>query len=112
MSSVGWYTADKLSQGNTNVDWFVVLPSSIDNNTGIEQGAVRQIKSKYFPKYTGNSKSIIVGLNAIGANSSFSYRNRIASVNNLSTYINKDYQNNVMLSLLKKGKLKNPESLS
>lgn len=64
----------------------------------------------YYAKYTGSSCSIVTALNSLGINSSFSYRAQIAVANgivsNTSQYKGTATQNNMLLSLLKSGKLK------
>ena len=62
----------------------------------------------YFKKYTGNSKSIVDALKAIGENSSFSYREKIASINGISNYMGTYNQNLKLLNLLKRGELLKP----
>ena len=62
--------------------------------------------SKYYKRYTGNSGSIVVGLNAIGVDSSFSNRRKIAKKNGISVYMGTASQNIKLLNLLKQGKLK------
>ena len=63
---------------------------------------------KYFKKYTGNSGSIVDALNAIGAQSTYAYRKKIAAANSISSYTGTPAQNIKMLNLLKKGKLIKP----
>ena len=60
---------------------------------------------KYYKKYTGTSGSIVTALNTIGVDSSFSYRKKIATKNNITNYKGTSSQNIKMLSLLKDGKL-------
>ncbi len=65
----------------------------------------------YFPKYSGNSKSIVDALNSLGINSNFSYRKSIAAANSIgSPYTGSATENTKMLNLLKQGKLKRPEN--
>ena len=64
--------------------------------------------SYYFPKYTGGSGSIVAALKAIGVDSSYSYRTKIAAVNNITGYKGTAAQNTKMVNLLKQGKLINP----
>lgn len=59
----------------------------------------------YYPAYTGNSGSIVTGLNTIGVNSSFNYRKSIAIKNGISNYSGTAQQNVQLLNLLKQGKL-------
>ncbi|MCM1220277.1 MAG: DUF3597 domain-containing protein [Lachnospiraceae bacterium] len=62
----------------------------------------------YFKKYTGSSASIVTALNAIGADSSYSYRKQIAAANSISNYSGTASQNTTMLNKLKSGTLKKP----
>lgn len=63
-------------------------------------------KEDYYKKYKGGSSSIVDALKAIGVNSSFDYRKKIAKANGIKNYSGTGTQNVEMLSLLKKGKLK------
>lgn len=67
-----------------------------------------QTSSKFFKKYTGNSTSIVNALSAIGAQTSFSYRSKIAAANGIKNYVGSANQNSLMLSMLKSGKLIKP----
>lgn len=62
----------------------------------------------YFSKYTGTSGSIVAALKAIGENSSFAYRSKIAKANGIKLYAGTAPQNTEMLNLLKQGKLIKP----
>ncbi|MBQ4465720.1 MAG: hypothetical protein II916_07135 [Oscillospiraceae bacterium] len=94
-----WQGITKLSRGNTNVDWYCLI-----SNTSKP--------TKYFPRYTGNSSSIVVGLQAVGANSSYDYRQKIYERNMLNHLLGKyrgtATQNTAMLRLLKAGQLMKP----
>ena len=68
--------------------------------------------SAYYAKYTGTSGSIASALNAIGVNSSYSNREKIAKANGISNYSGTAEQNTKMLTLLKQGKLKKAGSTS
>lgn len=63
---------------------------------------------KYFKRYTGNSGSIVDSLKAIGVNSSFAYRTKIANANGIKSYSSTAAQNIKLLTLLKQGKLISP----
>lgn len=65
-------------------------------------------KVQYFPEYTGKSGSIVDGLNSVKANSSYSYRKKIAEANGIPGYMGSAAQNTKMLNLLKAGKLIKP----
>ena len=62
--------------------------------------------TSYYKKYTGDSGSIVTALNAIGVDSSYSNRKKIAKKNGISNYIGVAEQNTKLLNLLKQGKLK------
>ncbi len=62
----------------------------------------------YFKRYTGKSTSIVDALKAIKEQSSFSYRKKIAKINNIKAYVGLPSQNHKMLDLLKKGILIKP----
>lgn len=62
----------------------------------------------YYAKYTGSSGSIVTALNAIGADSSYANRAKIAAANGISGYTGTAAQNTKMLALLKAGTLKKP----
>lgn len=59
----------------------------------------------YYKKYTGKSVSIVDGLKAIGVDSSFLNRKKIAKKNGITAYIGLPSQNKKLLELLKQGKL-------
>lgn len=63
-------------------------------------------KVNYYPKYTGNSDSIVVGLKSVGVDSSYNHRKEIAKTNGIKGYKGTAAQNTKMLNLLKQGKLK------
>ena len=59
----------------------------------------------YFPRYTGNSGSIVMALKSLGIDASFANRKRIAIRNKITNYQGTAAQNVKMLSMLKAGKL-------
>lgn len=63
-------------------------------------------KVTYLSNTTYNGVSIVDALNQIGVDSSYSYRARLAEVNDISNYMGTAEQNTYMLELLKKGILK------
>lgn len=63
-------------------------------------------KTSYYKKCSANKLSLVDGLKEIGANSSFEYRKKIAKKNGFKTYAGTAKQNNKLLDLLKKGKLR------
>lgn len=65
-------------------------------------------KVTYFKKYMGESKSLVDGLNSIGAQTTYAYRKKIATKNGVKSYVGTAKQNTTLLNLLKKGKLIKP----
>ena len=63
---------------------------------------------QYFPPTPYKDYSIVDGLKAIGADSSYDYREKIAEKNGIESYLGTPQQNTVMLKLLKEGKLLKP----
>lgn len=62
----------------------------------------------YFPVFRSSSCSIVDCLKSIGVDSSYSYRQRIASKNGVANYRGTAPQNDKLVSLGKKGKLMKP----
>lgn len=62
----------------------------------------------YFPVFKSSSCSIVDCLKSIGVDSSFAYRQRIASKNGVANYRGSAPQNDKLVSLGKKGKLIKP----
>ena len=108
LSADSWVTASKLSSGNTKVDWFVL----ISRNATTRLQEIDRTSYIFYPKYNGNSSSIVEGLKAIGVDSSFNNRKSIALANSISNYSGTASQNTTLLNLLKKGNLKKPGSNS
>ena len=80
--------------------------ATVQNSTQTSTSASASTSTvKYFKKYTGTSGSIVSALNAIGAQSSYAYRAKIAKANNIKLYVGTAKQNSTMVSLLKQGKL-------
>ena len=89
----------------------IKLPNSEGGNSNNNAGSTNNSNSTaYFPAYTGTSNSIITALNAIGVNSSYSYREKIAQANGITGYRGTAQQNLNMVALLKKGLLVKPGS--
>ena len=76
--------------------------------TTIKPAVIKVDKTQYFPKYSGTTGSIVDALKAVGANSSYSYRVKIAKANGITAYIGSAAQNTQMVKLLKQGKLVKP----
>ena len=65
-------------------------------------------KVNYYPKYNGNTVSIVAALNSLGIGSSFANRKKIANANSIKLYAGTASQNTKLLNLLKQGKLVKP----
>lgn len=66
------------------------------------------ITLEYFPKYTGDSVSIVVALESLNINASFPYREKIFAANFTGKYSGTEKQNLNMIDKLKKGQLIKP----
>ena len=64
--------------------------------------------AEYYPKYTGNSNSIVDALKSLKIDSSLAHRKEIAKANGIDNYSGKAGENGTLLNLLKQGKLKKP----
>ena len=62
--------------------------------------------ASYYSKYTGSSSSLVDALKAVGVDSSYNNRAKIAKANGISNYSGTASQNTQLLNLLKQGKLK------
>ena len=84
-----------------------ILVTRTKGHTVIVTGGAKKNKGKYYPKYTGNSGSIVEALKAVGEDDvSKEHRAEIAKKNGFSNFKFTSEENSKMLSLLKKGKLK------
>ena len=63
------------------------------------------VKVNYYPKYSGDSVSIVAALNSLNIDSSFNNRKKIAAANSIKLYVGTAAQNTKMVNLLKQGKL-------
>ncbi len=72
-------------------------------------GAVGGVTS-YFPTPNYSGTSLVGALNAIGVDSSFDNREKIAAVNGITNYTGSADQNNKLFNLLMSGQLKRPGS--
>lgn len=63
---------------------------------------------KYFPKCGKAHTSIVDALGSLNITSSYAYRKKIATANNIKGYLGTPKQNTQMLNLLKQGKLIKP----
>lgn len=84
-----------------------ILVTRTKGHTVIVVSGAKKSKNNYYPKYTGNSGSIIEALKAVGEDDvSKEHRAEIAKKNGFSNFKFTSEENSKMLSLLKKGKLK------
>ena len=84
-----------------------ILVTRTKGHTVIVVSGAKKSKGKYYPKYTGNSSSIVEALKAVGEDDvSKEHRAEIAKKNGFSNFKFTSEENSKMLSLLKKGKLK------
>ena len=84
-----------------------ILVTRTKGHTAIVVSGAKKSKGKYYPKYTGNSSSIVEALKAVGEDDvSKEHRAEIAKKNGFSNFKFTSEENSKMISLLKKGKLK------
>ena len=84
-----------------------ILVTRTKGHTAIVVSGAKKSKGKYYPKYTGNSNSIVEALKAVVEDDvSKEHRAEIAKKNGFSNFKFTSEENSKMLSLLKKGKLK------
>lgn len=83
---------------------------AIASALGCKTNVSRETSSSvtYFPVFKLNSCSIVECLRSIGVDSSYSYRQKIASKNRIANYRGSAPQNDKLVSLGKKGKLIKP----
>lgn len=81
-----------------------------DSNTTSSPNSTNKSSSstKYYPKYTGTTTSIVNALVSLKIDSSFSNRTKIANKNGISNYKGTASQNIQLLNLLRQGKLIKP----
>lgn len=77
-------------------------------NISTVKPATNVSRETYFPVFKSNSCSIVDCLRSIGVDSSYSYRQKIASKNRIANYRGSAPQNDKLVSLGKKGKLIKP----
>ena len=78
-------------------------------DTVIPAPPVVDITEAYFPACSSSFTSLVDALKSIGVNSSYDYRKTIAIANGISDYSGTAEQNTKLLTLLKAGKLINPD---
>lgn len=95
-------------QANENERLLTLLKQGklIKNGTTTHTEAVNPVPAvEYYPKYDGNSNSLVDALKSLKIDSSFNHRKQIAKANAIHTYIGTSGQNTKLLNLLKDGKL-------
>ena len=91
-----------------NTQMLNLLKSGTLIRAGSAPATQAPVQQNTFPRYTGSSSSIVDGLRAVGADSSYNNRARIAAANNIRNYSGTAAQNTQMLNLLKSGSLLRP----
>lgn len=90
----------------------MAIASALGCKTNVSTAPVKQntnvSRETYFPVFKSNSCSIVDCLRSIGVDSSYSYRQKIASKNRIANYRGSAPQNDKLVSLGKKGKLIKP----
>lgn len=89
----------------------MAIASALGCKTNVSPTAKPQAngsRETYFPVFKSSSCSIVDCLKSIGVDSSYSYRQRIASKNGVDNYRGSAPQNDKLVSLGKKGKLMKP----
>lgn len=90
----------------------MAIASALGCKTNVSTAPVKQntnvSRETYFPVFKSNSCSIVDCLRSIGVDSSYSYRQKIASKNRIDNYRGSAQQNDKLVSLGKKGKLIRP----
>jgi len=110
LSARGWKSwgrcpwIDYSEVGKTAVNQTTAKQSTTVNQSAAKQSA-EKTSTEYFPKYEGNSLSIVDALKSLKVDSSFANRKNIATKNNIANYSGTSAQNNKILNLLKAGKL-------
>ena len=89
---------DLLNKAGSHVVMFAGNDTDVDTVSAVP-------KIEYYTKYSGNTVSIVVALNTIGVDSSYSNRKSIAIKNGITNYSGTAAQNTQLLNLLKQGKL-------
>ncbi len=90
----------------------MAIASALGCKTNVSTTPIKQSanvsRETCFPMFNVNSYSIVDCLKSIGVDSSFAYRQRIATTNGVANYKGTAPQNNKLVSLGKKGKLIKP----
>ena len=88
------------------------LNSDINYNRCDESEPDGSIGALYYPTPNYNGTSLVGALNAIGVDSSFDNREKIAAANGITNYTGTAAQNNKLFNLLMSGQLKRPGSIN
>lgn len=93
-------------------DLTVVKTTAVKTETKKPTPTVAKPTVNHYPKYSGNSTSLVDALKSLGINSALSYRGKIAQANgivkNAKLYVGLKSHNEKMFVLLKQGKLIKP----
>jgi hypothetical protein len=105
MRSVGRYLGDEIYGTNSVTTdfykYFGLTVADTERYTG-RRG------QNLFARYGGSSASIVTALRALGEESSYSYREKVAEINGIEGYRGTAKQNTELLQRLKKGVLIKP----
>lgn len=83
----------------------LAIVEGILNKSLTPTAVVNTTSESYYPRYMGNSASIVDALRSLNINSSYGTRSKIAAKNGIDNYKGTAEQNTKMLNLLKQGKL-------
>ncbi len=83
-------------------------PVAVQARVNEIKGVAPAVSANYFAKYCGTSGSIVTALKAVGEDSSYLYRRKIAAANGIENYSGTADQNVALLLRLKQGKLIKP----
>ena len=87
----------------------LICPDNTQGGGDLEGGGTG---SAYFPTPSYSGTSLVGALNAIGVDSSFDNREKIAAANGITDYTGSVDQNNKLFNLLMSGQLKRPGSIN
>ena len=82
------------------VEEFALQPKSLCTEPTVTQNDI------YYPAYTGKKTTLSAAMTSLGINSTYTFRKKIAAVNNISGYCGTAAQNTQMYNLLAAGLLK------
>lgn len=119
MHQVCWLRPDCVVKDGGGYPWKVLTGSigvalggsgAVTNPEKPAAGVSSGCEGVCFPAYTGSSGSIVGALKTVGAETTYSYRAKIAAANGIEGYRGSAAQNVQMLNLLKAGRLVRPEA--